>query len=959
MGLTMQINNYQFKDLSSKSFQKVPYFKASISTTPHSLTANVIEELKTEVQRQIPKDSLNIESIHKRLDRFILGKIFKNTKLPEDGHVLEVTVDQQRLLGLYFDSIPAADKNNENFLLRSGSNYIFTTKTSVNGKKIIFPIPLRAKEKFGQDLKILNQTYRYGDLTEAEKITHLDAFTKRGRLKLGKNIPDLDQKQLAFNIPQVKDRPLKVLFLSLYPENNDYVFQSIGPNYIESYLKDNLGNRAVDVTHMETAIEFPSNIKAKIKEQNPDIIGISTKTNSHKQLSYWMDYLKKEHPEKLKVVGGQLANSSHMEILSEHPESIIIFDNGEVPFKRIADIIIGKDRPEHVGQIPNLAFNIDGKPVLTEFEDFNWITTAHSRPSDSNIKKVLDKNGVVGIRLSQGCWGNCTFCTHPGQWHGAKIDNIINVLKDWKEKFGLKGVFFTDDEIVNKDPKEAYQRLEELSDKLVESNLGITWTTALRADCVNWFDEKLISKMKKAGCVSMFLGIESGSNTQLLRYGKPAAGVAVNSEINERAIKLFADHGMKVGIGWIPFDPMMPTLRELKENIGFIERNNLLEQNIRLDTSLRVQRGSMYAKNLGNRNLGLLGELQPNMFHYDASYLDPRVGIIRDHVKEWIKDMEELDGKIHAVKFKLAVDPSQTEKFKPVLDIGEKLQTLTLEYMKELIDIFPENEKDKILDGIISQNDSIREAASLKLRDNTFMGQRIKELKNEVTAKRGKLIDITLKFSEKRTKILDEYQKINHSTTRVTSPGEYIEKKTTRCTGLPYEWEYSNRTNTRKGKEDDIAIIAPIIEQDGKKCLVFIETEKPPVMAEHGIKTIEFPAGLVGAINKTETTLEAAERKTNEEIGYEVLKLEKLTENCASSPGETSETNSIFIAKLGEKISDKLGDNDVIKNSHIVPIENAMEYLRERAKEGVVATSQTYATLSFIFEKIIKGVDII
>lgn len=673
---------------------------------------------------------------------------------------IKITEEQQRTLSLYFNDIPAPHKDYNSIVanLKSGAILAMRAKTDKNAPFYIFP--LVAKEDYGKDPRIMGMQYRYGKLEESERVAQLDSYRKAGRSKLGHIIDTSEPDKLNFKLPKVNDRPLRMLFLSLYPDSRSDIFQSLGPNYIESYLKKNLPENSVDTLHLETSLLSDEEIKAKIEEFKPDMVGISTKTNSHGQFKKWMDYLEDTMPDTTKYIGGQLANSSYTEILNDYPNLMAMFDNGEVPTKMLVEAALN-NKPEDLGKIPNLAFMKDGQPVLTEYKDYNYIVTEHSIPSDSNVKEVIDKNGIVALRMSQGCWGNCTFCTHPGKWHGSNIDNVIQVLGEWKEKYGLSSIFFTDDEVVDKDPKKAYSRLDELAQKLIDADLGITWTTDLRADCISWMDDKLMEKLKKAGCVSIFLGIESGSDTQLKRYGKMVHGVEVSAEVNKKAIEFFKNHGIKVGIGWIPFDPLMPTLRELKENIKFIEDNNLLEQNIRLDTSLRLQRGSMYTKTAGKYNMGLLGALQPNMFHYDAKYIDPRVGTIRDHLHKWTEDMQAFDDEINAIKFKLACEPAQAKRYEKQLEIGEKVQHLTLEYLKKLTEVFEETQEDEILDLINSQDENERITGYSRAKDISYMKDRRCHLIQEVNMRKLELFDITQEFKEKRDAYLAEFRQLN------------------------------------------------------------------------------------------------------------------------------------------------------------------------------------------------------
>jgi magnesium-protoporphyrin IX monomethyl ester (oxidative) cyclase len=72
------------------------------------------------------------------------------------------------------------------------------------------------------------------------------------------------------------------------------------------------------------------------------------------------------------------------------------------------------------------------------------------------------------------------------------------------EKFGVKNVFFEDDNLTYD-----MKRMETICDQVVERGIKFSWETpnGIRADRVN---AELLKKMKKSGCRSVFFGVESG-----------------------------------------------------------------------------------------------------------------------------------------------------------------------------------------------------------------------------------------------------------------------------------------------------------------------------------------------------------------------------------------------------------------------------------------------------------------
>ncbi|MBU4333055.1 MAG: hypothetical protein KKD07_01280, partial [Candidatus Omnitrophica bacterium] len=74
----------------------------------------------------------------------------------------------------------------------------------------------------------------------------------------------------------------------------------------------------------------------------------------------------------------------------------------------------------------------------------------------------------------------------------------------------------------------------------------------------------------EAGLQILFVGLESGSVSQLKRYAKGAT-----VEQARQGIKICKDLGIEMAIGWLMMEPLV-TKKEILENIDFIEENQIL-----------------------------------------------------------------------------------------------------------------------------------------------------------------------------------------------------------------------------------------------------------------------------------------------------------------------------------------------------------------------------------------------
>ncbi len=87
---------------------------------------------------------------------------------------------------------------------------------------------------------------------------------------------------------------------------------------------------------------------------------------------------------------------------------------------------------------------------------------------------------------------------------------------------------------------------------------------------VNDIHEETIEVLVDAGLRHLLIGLESGRDTTLKRLNKMTTVAQ-----NERAIQVLRRHGIEPNIGFIMFEPYS-TLRDIRTNLEFLQRNNLL-----------------------------------------------------------------------------------------------------------------------------------------------------------------------------------------------------------------------------------------------------------------------------------------------------------------------------------------------------------------------------------------------
>jgi anaerobic magnesium-protoporphyrin IX monomethyl ester cyclase len=150
-----------------------------------------------------------------------------------------------------------------------------------------------------------------------------------------------------------------------------------------------------------------------------------------------------------------------------------------------------------------------------------------------NLYHNPHKHGIFTVLLTSfGCPYECTFCNTSGvPFKYRPVDEIIEELKVINAN-GIYEVKFRDLNFIGRRP-----RTQEICRKMIEAGIKAGWQATARADMI---DELTLALMKKSGCHTLHIGVESGSEDLLIRYDKK-----VNLRRIEEAFRLCRKMGIR------------------------------------------------------------------------------------------------------------------------------------------------------------------------------------------------------------------------------------------------------------------------------------------------------------------------------------------------------------------------------------------------------------------------------
>jgi len=310
---------------------------------------------------------------------------------------------------------------------------------------------------------------------------------------------------------------MKVLLISLNHETRPYPVFPLGLAYLVTRLQGRHEIRVLDLCCDEdlTRIGDPG--------FPPDVIGISVRNVDN--LTYplsesYVPYLQKvvavcrEKTDATIVLGGSGFSLFPEELLRCLGVTLGVVGEGERAFEHILTHLHDEAR---LRSAPNIVSLVDGvyreNPVelLRDYPRF----PIPDRSAFQGVK-YFSEGGMANVQTKRGCHFKCVYCTYPAidgrTLRFREPRQIVDELEHLRETYDVRYVYFVDD-IFNV-PVEHASRL---CDEMLRRGLDMQWTGFVNPAHA---DERLLEKMKAAGCEGIELGTDTGSPAMLRRMRK-------------------------------------------------------------------------------------------------------------------------------------------------------------------------------------------------------------------------------------------------------------------------------------------------------------------------------------------------------------------------------------------------------------------------------------------------------
>ncbi len=279
------------------------------------------------------------------------------------------------------------------------------------------------------------------------------------------------------------------------------------------------------------------NFRKRIAQVPSDVVGVTSTTLLYNSAKHILEIAKETHPHAVTMIGGSHVSFWDENALNECPAiDIIVRREGEVTFVELLKAI---DLKKNYESIVGITFRgKDGKIIRNAdrpfFEDLDSLPfpAFHLLPLDAFHR--MGKT-IFPLTTSRGCVQWCDFCStvrmFGRRYSTRSAKNVVDEMEMLHNKYGESQFTFYDDAFtINR------KHTLDMCADIKARKLNVEWDCETRVDAV---DKELLEKMRDAGCITIWFGVESGSEKILNAMHK-----SINREQVREAFKMAQKAGL-------------------------------------------------------------------------------------------------------------------------------------------------------------------------------------------------------------------------------------------------------------------------------------------------------------------------------------------------------------------------------------------------------------------------------
>ncbi len=279
--------------------------------------------------------------------------------------------------------------------------------------------------------------------------------------------------------------------------------------------------------------------------------------------------MKKKAPQIKVILGGPACSSDvQREFFLHNAPGVIdyfVVGEGEETLEKIIDNEIKSINPPRENGV-----------AFYESKKWHYIPRDPIKPLDKigfpkyagiNLKEYNGGRSLL-VEWSRGCIGNCSFCKNYHLVKGYRFrspKNIVEELSYFVNNHNIRE-FTVCDSLMNGN----FKQLNDVCDEIIKKGINIRWSGQIASRKEMTVD--LFTKMKRAGCLKMQIGVESGSDLVLKKMNKIyTSKISRNTVRNANKAGIETEIFIIIGFPGESHKEFMKTYDFIKHNAAYID----------------------------------------------------------------------------------------------------------------------------------------------------------------------------------------------------------------------------------------------------------------------------------------------------------------------------------------------------------------------------------------------------
>ncbi|MBF0186852.1 MAG: B12-binding domain-containing radical SAM protein [Magnetococcales bacterium] len=362
----------------------------------------------------------------------------------------------------------------------------------------------------------------------------------------------------------------------------------VGLGYVATAVKE--AGIPFDLLDIDINVMSDEAVESYITRNRYDVIALGAIVTHYRWVRDFIHMVKRIQPHCLVVVGNSVGSSIPEVLFQTAPVDVVILGEADAT---IVDVLHAFEKGQSLGAIRTPLEEVthtngefpachagDGIPGIVFRADDGMIVHTGRRKAIKPIDDLpypdwdlfdveryfgqqkgfthqtsfypADQIRAMPLNTARGCVFKCTFCHHVF-WHDPyrrrSPESVIGEMRRNQKKWGANYIEFWDELTFHK-----WKPAEAFVDALLEADLGIHWTAAIRADLLGKKKVpeedrlRVAEKFVRSGCVALGFSLESGSNMILQDMNKHMKSEHFTEQVRLlRKVGLVSDTSVVVG----------------------------------------------------------------------------------------------------------------------------------------------------------------------------------------------------------------------------------------------------------------------------------------------------------------------------------------------------------------------------------------------------------------------------